>query len=57
MIPSAVAGAEMEPESSDPRLLAQRLHAGGLSEGDGRAASAQIPAGDLHADRTGALSQ
>lgn len=54
MIPSAVAGAEMEPESSDSRLLAQRLHAGGLSEGDGRAASAQIPPGHLHADCTGA---
>lgn len=44
----------MEPVSSDPRLLAQRLHAGGVPEGDGRAAAVQIPPGYLYADRTGA---
>lgn len=47
-------GAEMEPESTDFHRLAQCLHAGGLPEGHGRAAPAQIPPGDFHADRTGA---
>lgn len=53
--PLSAAGAEVELESSDSHLLAQCLHAGGLSEGDGGAASAQIPPGNLHTDCRGAF--
>ena len=46
-------GAELEPESTDAHLLAQRVHAGGLPEGDRGAAHPQIPSGDIHTDRKG----
>lgn len=43
----------MESQPTDPHLLAQRLHAGGLPERDRRAAPPQIPPGYLHTDRRG----
>ena len=47
-------GAELEPESTDAHLLAQRLHAGGLPEGHRGAAHPQIPPSHIHTDREGA---
>lgn len=46
-------GAELESQPTDSHILAQCLHAGGLPEGDRRAAHPQIPTGYLHTDRRG----
>lgn len=49
------AGAKMEFEPLDPHILAQCLHASGLSEEHRRGAVAPVPTGDIRADSGGTV--